>query len=695
MPRVSLVQMPYGALQRPSIALGLLKAALERSDIACQVVYGNLAFAEEIGAEVYLQIEQSSTAGLLGEWTFGAAAFPGFSPDPDAYFAAAGGDLVSAAEVLLRKLHPGVELRALYEIVREHARGFVARLADRILETKPAIVGCSSIFQQHCASLALLRVIREKAPGVITLLGGANCEGAMGRATHRHFPWVDYVVSGEADGLIAELCGQVLARGRELKLEEIPDGVFAPAQRSGPRERGAARPVLADLDRAEVPDYSDYFAALQRSPLGAYVVPSLPVETSRGCWWGEKSHCTFCGLNGLGMTHRAKTPERALRELDTLATRHGVERMMVVDNILDMRYFRSVLPALADRGAPYKLFYEVKANLRRDQLEQLALSGVRWLQPGLEHLHDGVLELLRKGTTALQNVRMLKWSRELGVRLTWAILHGAPGEHDAWYSEIAELVPLLVHLQPPSGTPKIRYDRFSPYHSEPARFGLQLRPKRVYSLIYPLAESELAELAYFFDDEKDLVQPPRSLEDDRAQRPGLHALVERVEQWRALFWRRSGAPMLSARAPATPGAPLLITDTRPIAAERSVALHGLCAEILDACDGGLSREQLSQRLGPAGGSAPERAAAVSAALAELVARKLVVELSGRFLSLALREPWAEYPLAAECPEGTFHIADLLARGHARSALARRAQESPFAQSIGELFGPPRLTEPQP
>ena len=49
--------------------------------------------------------------------------------------------------------------------------------------------------------LALLRKIKERAPDTVTMMGGANCEGPMGEATHRYFSWVDCVVSGAADEL--------------------------------------------------------------------------------------------------------------------------------------------------------------------------------------------------------------------------------------------------------------------------------------------------------------------------------------------------------------------------------------------------------------------------------------------------------------------------------------------------------------
>jgi hypothetical protein len=53
---VCLVLMPYAAVERPSIALGLLKASLEKSHIKPAILYPNIWFASEIGLNVYRAI---------------------------------------------------------------------------------------------------------------------------------------------------------------------------------------------------------------------------------------------------------------------------------------------------------------------------------------------------------------------------------------------------------------------------------------------------------------------------------------------------------------------------------------------------------------------------------------------------------------------------------------------------------------
>src|SRR6202040_1819400 len=65
-------------------------------------------------------------------------------------------------------------------------------------------------------------------------------ETVMGEATHRCFGWVDYLVSGEADGLVTELCRLALTRGRDVAADELPRGGLGPAHRETPAHQETA-----------------------------------------------------------------------------------------------------------------------------------------------------------------------------------------------------------------------------------------------------------------------------------------------------------------------------------------------------------------------------------------------------------------------------------------------------------------------
>jgi ribosomal peptide maturation radical SAM protein 1 len=654
MPEVCLVQMPYAAVERPSLALGVLKASLDRRGLGCRVLYPNSWFAEEIGLEVYAGINSFTFNTLLGEWTFSAAAFPEFAPDHAEFFALA----VVYSELFIGKKKDTLMVRArqgetvvdVFHRIRKATVPFVDRVARAVLSEGPRIVGCTSTFQQHTASLALLRRIRELDPSVVTVLGGSNCEGPMGVTTHRHFDWVDFVVSGEADLLFPDLIERILERGREIPQKDLPFGVIGPEARRSP-ELVATPPrvVLQKLDEVPVPDFDDYFEQMARSELKPYLRTGLPVETSRGCWWGAKSHCTFCGLNGDGMSFRSKSPERVIGELDGLARRYGITDFEVVDNILDMRYFKTVLPELASREKPYFTFFETKSNLKRDQVELLARAGIRYVQPGIESLHPGPLELIGKGCTPMTNLQLLKWALEYGVLIEWLFLFGFPGEQDSWYGELAGWLPLVSHFNSPGSIAAVQFHRFSPYFDRAAEYGLSLVPESAYGYVFPLAGRELANLAYYFDDVEYRERFAAAMV--RNARPGMAAFQQAVLKWRT-SWLRAGLikgarrPQLSYRA--RQDGSWVILDTRACAVASEHVIDPLSAAVMSACDGAVKAEALAAAVFKATGreASPSDLEPVTRELRRL---GLMLELDGQYLALAVPEDRPE--LASYFPGG--------------------------------------------
>jgi ribosomal peptide maturation radical SAM protein 1 len=642
--------MPYAAITRPSLALGVLKASLAGSGIGCAVEYANLAFAERIGLDALRLISISRIENLVGEWTFAGAAFPDHAASAVDHLGHASVDLLRSLPGTATKI---ADILDVFEAVREAAGAFVDETARAVLCRRPRVVGCSSTFEQHCASLALLRRIKALDPSVVTVLGGANCEAEMGWTTLREFPWIDVVVSGEADTLFLPLCRLLLAHGTSVPLAELPHGVLTRAHvTAATYGRGVAVPraVVERLDDVPVPDYAEYFTALARSALRGDITPALVVETSRGCWWGQKSQCTFCGLNGTGMSYRAKSAGRARAELAELAGRHAVPRFQVADNILDMGHLRTLIPELAATGAPYQLFYEVKANLRREQVAALAAAGVIKIQPGIEALHDGLLRLMAKGNTAAINLQLLKYAREYGISCVWLLLAGFPGEDDRWHAEVAAWLPLIHHLQPPAAVVRVRYDRFSVYHQHPETYGLDLRPHPTYASVYPVSAAAMADLAYFFVDG----------EAPAAPTPGIGALSGALDVWKTAF----AGPVKPMLCLSDGGDAIEILDTRACAVARRATLVGLEAAVYRACDPAVAGPELRARLARDGS-----AAAVDAALARLVERRLVLAVHGKYLALAIPGDVPVLHTREESPGGWLHVFDRPLAESLRTAVA--------------------------
>ena len=333
------------------------------------------------------------------------------------------------------------------------------------------------------------------------------------------------------------------------------------------------------------------------------------------------------------MRYRAKSDAAVVGDLNALHQRYGVPRFSAVDNIADMGYFDGAFKALADAGGPYTIFYETKSNLKREHVKTLSSAGVRWIQPGIESLHSEALKAIKKGVTAMQNILLLKLTRQYGVFVHWNLLYGIPGEEDVWYGEIADLIPALTHLQP--GTPiLLSYHRFSPYYITPAQFGLKLTPKPAYSAVYPLPTEALWDIAYYFDD-----IAPRGPTD----RSGLSRAIAQMNHWNALWNARPRVICCLHRQ----GDQTLITDTRPCATAETYIVDSLDQDILEATAAPIPRERLVHDLTARHTDGVD----IMARLDNLVSRRFLVEVDDRVMSVVLEAPVGVQPPMASFPSG--------------------------------------------
>jgi ribosomal peptide maturation radical SAM protein 1 len=615
---VLLISMPFGIIDSPSIALGLLKGSLLPLNISVKALYFTLLFAEIISYRTYDDINRIDITSLAGEWIFAEALSGAGTLDTEGY-----------CNDVLRRLSPAYSRQTpisedeikQYTSLAEKVNSFLDECVEQVLAQRPRIVGFTSVFQQQVASLALAKRLKAVDPDVFIVFGGANCEGAMGAEMVRQFPFIDAVVSGEGDIIFPTLVQRVLQGQPIFDLQ----GVYTrrkPVLLS-PDERYPTAPSVRRMDDLPYPDFDDFFQQLQTSShkrISSRV--RMPYETSRGCWWGEKNHCTFCGLNGSTMTYRSKSAKRALEELVYLTNRHPGYRIGVVDNILDMKYFKDFVPMLAERALDTKLFYEVKANLKKEQLQMLHDAGITTIQPGIESLSDDILKLMRKGVKGLQNIQLLKWCDEIGIYVEWNMLWGFPSEAAVDYTKMAELIPLLHHLQPPNGISRIRLDRFSPNFDEAEQVGFtNVTPYSSYSYIYPLAGKHVANLAYFFTYE--YLEPQEVKEGGEP----IIALRKEINEWISkadteFLWMEEI------------GSSLFILDGRKIATRSLTILTGLQKALYLFCDSAHSKSQLQDFVAEYahGDEAKQDSEAL---LQPLVENSLMIHDGNSYLSLAV------------------------------------------------------------
>src|SRR5262245_20473261 len=202
-----LVNMPFGAIQFPSIQLGIPQSLAQSANLPCKSIYSNIAFAQRIGPTLY-NFLSNHRGVMLGEWHFSFAAFDTSVKDADDFMSR----FADAFTELERKT--GVPARRLKHLREVTAPKFIEETADSIVAAGPKVVGLTSTFEQNLASIALARAIKARNPSITTLFGGANFDGTMGVAYMEAIPWIDVCVVGEADHVFVPLV-TALIEGRE------------------------------------------------------------------------------------------------------------------------------------------------------------------------------------------------------------------------------------------------------------------------------------------------------------------------------------------------------------------------------------------------------------------------------------------------------------------------------------------------
>jgi ribosomal peptide maturation radical SAM protein 1 len=379
-----------------------------------------------------------------------------------------------------------------------------ARCQARVERERPAIVGLTTSCNQLLPALWLARVIKRGLPATTVVLGGAACTEPMGQRILEAYAQVDHVVSGYGEQPLL-----ALSRGEVMGQRLI-----------------SSQQALA-WEHTPLPDYSTFLSEAEQCGHELRLV--LTFRSSRGCWWGQKQHCNFCGLNGNQLKFEAKSSERVVQEIRTLWERHG-RNLLATDAILSRDHLKHVLPELARWESRPRVFYEMKTNMTQAEVIALARAGVLG-QLGVESLSSRLLRLLRKGVTAICNLAVLKWCRERRVAVVWNQLCGIPGEQSQDYEAQISLMRQIPQLPPPKRANPISIDRFSPYFNDFRGHGWPaIEPRPEYRFLHPqLDQPALRDIAYHFQGV-----------DGGLPMPYLARFEAAVEQWQQRNRRGEG-----------------------------------------------------------------------------------------------------------------------------------------------------------
>ena len=420
--RVALLSMPWSIFNRPSIQLGALKSYLEQES-NCQVdnYHPYLHLAKTITTELYSQIGLS---GWAGEALFAPLLFPEKKAD---------------ARTLFRQSLAGTvkPLPDFDELVK-HVDQCCSHWLTQINVNQYKLIGFSICFSQLFASLYLAKKIKEECAEVPIVFGGSSCSGDIGESLMQHFPDIDYLVDGEGEQPLLDLCD--FLKGKN---ETLPGKIRTQAQVQVqvPKADTTTVPPL-NLDDLPYPDYSPYFKEMQQLFPGQSFIPLLPIEFSRGCWWNK---CTFCNLNLQWQNYRFKENDRMLAETLHLAETHQSLHFTFTDNALPPKEADQFFNKLLKKEIDFDFFAEIRGITDPGRLQLYSQAGLKTVQVGIEALSTSLLAKMAKGTTTIDNIAVMKMCSATAIRMEGNLITDFPSTTE---EEIAETLKNLDFVLP-------------------------------------------------------------------------------------------------------------------------------------------------------------------------------------------------------------------------------------------------------
>lgn len=502
MDSVLLIVPPFASVEFQSLALHNLQALGRKNGYCVDILYLNMEFAKLLG-EGYRTFCNLNYF-LLGERVFAKAAW-GDLVDEQIY-----PGLYNYRDICKRDFNPIVFFPKNSELTIEELKRcedlaitWGKDLEKRFRSLNYKYIGVTSSFEQVNSGITVLKAVKRGTPGVVTFIGGFNCENRMAYGIDSLDPdreIIDYIFSGESDSSFISFLKNSGSDNRIIYSEPFPS-----------------------LNEIPNLDYTDYFVQLKKyfpELLGSGNL-SLAMESSRGCWWGEKSQCSFCGTSQR-VRFREKSFSRIKNELEA-AKKWGINRVHMADLIMPEKHLTELLPYLSNSRDKWRIYFEEKVSLNYNELKLLKSAGVMEIQPGIETLSNNILKKMAKGTSLKQNITFLKDATTVGFEIFWNIVWGIPGESISDYKKMNELLPLISHLEPPVGIFHMTLVRFSPYFNNPEKYGISnISPLKSYYKVYPNYVN-IKDLALIFTCE---------YLNENVENPGeIEKLIQYIEVW--------------------------------------------------------------------------------------------------------------------------------------------------------------------
>ena len=316
--------------------------------------------------------------------------------------------------------------------------GFPAWVAPRILSSDACIFGFSSLCSSYPVSIRIAEHVKREAPHCTILFGGPQAS-AVDLPTLSAFPFVDFVLRGEADLSLPLFLDQWSGERRFL---DVPGLTWRSP--SGPR-RNQDAPVIDNLDDLPLPAF--HLSGSLKHADYAFL------EVGRGCPFS----CAFCSTSDFFRRRfRVKSPARMLADMRLVASRYGFRSFDLIHDIFTAD--RRKVVAFCDAMIESKEGFSWSCSARTDYvdeglLELMARAGCDGIFFGVETGSKRMQRIIDKHLDPAQARTAVETAERLGMSTTVSTIAGFPEENE---DDLRQTLDINMHsLRHPHSVPQL------------------------------------------------------------------------------------------------------------------------------------------------------------------------------------------------------------------------------------------------
>lgn len=308
------------------------------------------------------------------------------------------------------------------------------RIAEQFLEKKIqqvrsenyGTIGFSCNSAQFHASNWMAQRLKEENPSLYIIFGGPMFMDWNIEQYRRYFPSISYFVAGKGEEELPKILHEI----KPLRKSEL--------QMNAKRE---IENSFKNSSNLPIDAYRSIATIIQN----ACTPWTFQTWLSRNCSWAK---CEFCA-DSLS-PRKVRGTDITVQEIEYLRSVLGATSIAFAEPDVNgsKKKFEDLLLKLNFLKPHVKLWCELNArNTSKNILRLMKKVGFEDFQIGIESFSNRLLQKMNKPSTVLDNIKVLKWSRDVGlVKFCFNLICFFPEEDENDLIETQKLLNLIPHL---------------------------------------------------------------------------------------------------------------------------------------------------------------------------------------------------------------------------------------------------------